>query len=158
MTNQYAVITLSAGIRLGILSEDGGELEHTATLRGVLAVAESVHTSLAAAQAAAAAAGEDRWVVDPEGATHYVPDAETYYADRHYVGGESVDPDSYNVFDYASGEELEGLPTKRLVAASLAAGDTGAVRATYDAEEALWDYVDPRDAQPEHVRTVFVRE
>jgi hypothetical protein len=73
------------------------------------------------------------------------------------------DPDAYDVCDYDTGEELEGLPTLRLVRASLAEYYTGAVCATYDAAEAQWDYVpsgdrDRYEARGERVRTVFVRE
>ena len=46
-----------------------------------------------------------------------------------------IDPDAYDVYDYTSGRELEGLPTEDLVRESLSAGDTGAVCATYDADE-----------------------
>lgn len=74
-----------------------------------------------------------------------------------------IDPDAYSVYSYQTGEQLEGAPTKALVLASLDAGDSGAVCATYDRDEALWSYVrsDERDAyeaRGERVRTVYVLE
>ena len=74
-----------------------------------------------------------------------------------------IDPDAYDVYDYTSGRELEGLPTEDLVRESLSAGDTGAVCATYDADEARWDYVRAEDRERaerrgETVRTVYVME
>ena len=74
-----------------------------------------------------------------------------------------VDQDAYCVHAYDTGRELEGLPTEELVRESLSAGDTGAVCATYDAEEALWSYVAPEDRERverrgETVRTVYVME
>ncbi len=75
----------------------------------------------------------------------------------------NIDPDAYNVHAYDTGAELEGLPTARLVRESLAAGNTGAVCATYDSAQALWDYLSGDEAETarergEHVRTVYVEE
>lgn len=74
-----------------------------------------------------------------------------------------IDPDTYTVHSYDTGRELEGLPTEELVRESLSAGDTGAVCATYDADEARWDYIAPEDRERaerrgEKVRTVYVME
>lgn len=72
-----------------------------------------------------------------------------------------IDPDTYDVYSYDTGHTLEGLPTEELVRESLAAGDTGAVCATYDPDEALWSYVPSCDRERlerlgEHVHTVYV--
>lgn len=72
-----------------------------------------------------------------------------------------IDPDAYDVHNYDTGRELDGLPTEELVRESLAAGDTGAVYAVYDADEARWEYVSAEDRErlerrSETVRTVYV--
>ena len=74
-----------------------------------------------------------------------------------------IDPDAYSVHDYQTGREMEGLPTEELVRESLSAGDTGAVCASYDRDQARWDYVSPEDRERaerrgETVRTVYVEE
>ena len=79
------------------------------------------------------------------------------------MASKHIDPDAYTVHSYDTGREMEGLPTKELVEESLAAGDSGAVCATYDADEALWSYVAPEErerleARGETVRTVYVME
>ena len=47
----------------------------------------------------------------------------------------NIDPDTYDVYSYDTGNMLEGLPTEELVRESLAADDTGAVCATYDPDD-----------------------
>jgi hypothetical protein len=75
----------------------------------------------------------------------------------------TIDPDAYNVHAYDTGAKLEGLPTEELVRESLAAGDSGAVCATYDSDEALWSFLRDDEAEAarqrgEHVRVVYVLE
>jgi hypothetical protein len=75
----------------------------------------------------------------------------------------TIDPDTFDVYAYDTGEELEGLPTAELVLESLSAGDSGAVNATYDSDQAQWQYIAAADVEAakqreEHVRTVFVQE
>lgn len=74
-----------------------------------------------------------------------------------------IDPDTYSVYNYDTGDRLEGTPTEELVRESLAAGYTGAVLAVYDADEAQWGYVPSSDRsrverRGETVRTVYVME
>ncbi len=77
--------------------------------------------------------------------------------------GGHIDPDAYSVYDYQKGDQLPGAPTLELVQASLEAGDTGAVNASYDYDESIWDYIREEDRERaerrgEKVRTVFVQK
>src|SRR5690606_38095643 len=66
------------------------------------------------------------------------------------------------VYDYETGDALEGAPTAELVRESLAAGETGAVP-TYREGDA-WHYVAPSDVEHRRrnlgcdVRTVYVSD
>lgn len=74
-----------------------------------------------------------------------------------------IDPDAYDVYDYRTGDLLDGSPTLELCEESLSAGDTGAVCATYDYDASLWHYVSEdersaRESRGDRVRTIYVRE
>ena len=62
-----------------------------------------------------------------------------------------IDADAYSVYDYRTGERLEGSPTEELVRESLSS-DQGAAKASYDRDDALWSLDTESD------RVVYVME
>jgi len=67
----YLVLEASEARRLGLIDEDGNELEHTATKAQIEAAAVKGLPTLAAAQEYATIYGAE-YVVDPDGDTHFV--------------------------------------------------------------------------------------
>lgn len=65
------IITEKDAVTLGIVSETGEELAHTATERQIAAVAIDQSTHFANARATAEAMVQDVYVIDEDGDSHY---------------------------------------------------------------------------------------